>query len=164
MSQLDSPWHLEAFDVAAACACACLLLGVGACATTVNPVKVERLIGAPVLEPRAEGCSVDIVEEGTAYAKASREVGTVSLAWSTAQMREQGQAYAYKTLSTATCEAGAHAVLHLRALPRAFNEGMLFEGVLVVLLDSKGEPLVGRATGTAQSGPGLGSSVPDAGP
>ena len=55
-------------------------------------------------------------------------------------------------------------MLHLRALPRAFNEGMLFEGVLVVLLDSKGEPLVGRATGTAQSGPGLGSSVPDAGP
>jgi hypothetical protein len=122
-----------------------------ACITTVNPVKYERFVGAPVLQPRGEGCYVDIVEDGTEFKKPHKEMGTVVLDWSVNQMKEQGPDYAMKTLRTAACEEGAHAVVHLRALPKGFNEGMLYEGILAVILDENGDPLAGKTTGTATS-------------
>ncbi|MDP2344446.1 MAG: hypothetical protein Q8O67_26045 [Deltaproteobacteria bacterium] len=132
---------------------------VAGCITTVNPVKYDRFTGAPVLQPRGEGCYVDIVEDGTKFTKPYKEMGTLVLDWSANQMKEQGSEYALKTLRTAACEEGAHAVIHMRALPKGFNEGMLYEGVLVVLLDENGDPLAGKSMGTSASHSG--TAAPD---
>ena len=43
----------------------------------------------------------------------------------------------------------------MRALPRGFNEGMIYEGDLAVLLDENGDPLQGKSTGTASSTSGV---------
>lgn len=48
----------------------------------------------------------------------------------------------------------------MRALPRGFNEGVLYEADLAVLLDEKGEMLIGAATATSSSsGEVTGTSV-----
>ena len=145
-------------------AVAVVVVSAAACITTVNSVKYERFTGAPVLQARGEGCSVDIVDDGTKFDRPHKEMGSVVLEWSATQMREQGPDYAMKTLRTAACEEGAHVVLNMRALPRGFNEGMVFEGVLAVLLDENGEPLAGKMTGTSVSHSGSSNDDVDAGP
>ncbi len=128
-----------------------VVVAAGACMTLINPVKIQRAPGAPVLEARDDGCSVEIVDDGTPFTKPHQELGTIVLEWSATQMKDQGPEAALKTLRAAACEAGAHVVLQMRALPRGPNEGMVFDGTLAVLLDDKGQPLVGKATGTALS-------------
>lgn len=133
---------------------ACLFVAVAACAgciTTVNPVVFSRETGAPTVPARADGCSVDVVDDGAKFDRPHKLLGHVVLEWSASQMKDQGPDYALKTLKSAACEQGAHVVLNMRALPRGFNEGMIYEGDLAVLLDEKGDPLQGKATGTAAS-------------
>lgn len=141
-----------------------VLASVVGCITTVNPVVFTRETGAPTVESRADNCPVDIVDDGTKFDRPHKVLGHVVLEWSAGQMKDQGPDYALRTLKTAACEQGAHAVLNMRALPRGFNEGMIYEGDLAVLLDENGEPLTGKATGTAVSHGGIDSDAADAGP
>jgi len=123
----------------------------GACATLVNPVAFTSEPGAPTLEPRPDGCSVDISDENGPPPRPHRVIGRLELSWSPDRIKEQGAEGALKTLRTAACEHGGHLVLNMRALPRGFNEGVLYEADLAVLLDEKGEMLIGAATATSSS-------------
>ncbi len=130
------------------------------CITTVNPVTFKRETGAPTLPERADGCAVEIYEDGQTPERAHKILGRAELSWSATQMKEQGPEYAMKTLRTAVCENGGHYLVNMRALPRGFNEGMLYEGDVAVLVDEQGEPITGQATGTSVSHDG--SSLSDA--
>lgn len=149
--------RLKGLSLAALCT-------LGACATTVNPVVFTREFAAPTLASRADNCPVDVVEEGNAFDRPHKLLGHVVLEWSATQMKEQGPEYAYKTLKAAACEQGGHAVINLRGLPRGFNEGMIYEGDIVALLDEHGEVLTGKATGTAASHEGTSTSSPPSSP
>ncbi len=127
------------------------LASVAGCITTVNPVSFTRDTGAPTVEPRADNCPVDVIDDGTRYTRPHKVLGHIVLEWSANQVREQGPDYALRTLKSAACEQGAHVVLNMRALPRGFQEGMLYEGDIAVLLDDNGEILQGHATGTSVS-------------
>ena len=139
------------------CAALALLLGslVGGCITTINPVTYKRDTGAPVMPERPEGCAVEIFDENQTAPRAVKVLGRVELAWSQDQVQEQGQDYAMKTLKAAVCEQGGHYILNLRALPRGFRQGMLFEGDVAVIVDDAGVPLQGVATGTSSSSDGV---------
>jgi hypothetical protein len=126
-----------------------------ACITTVNAVGYKPLADAPALEPRAEGCAVEIFDENEKPSHPFQVIGRMELSWSQRQMEEQGPEYAMKTLKTAVCEQGGHYLLDMRALPRGFKEGMLFEGDVAVILGDDGKPLQGVATGTASSTEGV---------
>ena len=126
-----------------------------ACLTLVNPVTFTRSLGAPTLPARADNCPVEIYEDGQPFAKAHKLLGHVVVEWSATQLKEQGIDKALRTLKNAACDVGAHAVINMRALPRGFNEGMIYEGDVVALLDDQGEPLLGKATGTAESHGGI---------
>jgi len=126
-----------------------------ACLTLVNPVTFTREHGAPTLPARADNCPVEIYDEGQAFEKAHKLLGHVVLEWSATQFKEQGADTALRTLKNAACDVGAHVVINMRALPRGFNEGMIYEGDLVALLDDKDDPLRGKATGTVESHGGI---------
>jgi hypothetical protein len=125
------------------------------CITTINPVVYKRDTGAPVMPERPEGCVVEIFDENQTAPRAVKVLGRIELAWSQDQVQEQGQEYAMKTLKTAACEQGGHYILNMRALPRGFRQGMLFEGDLAVIVDDAGVPLQGVATGTSSSSDGV---------
>jgi hypothetical protein len=126
-----------------------------ACITTVNHVDFKPAIGAPTLPERAEGCAVEIFDENQTPPRPHQVLGRLELSWSAQQVKEQGPDYAMKTLKTAVCERGGHYLLGMRALPRGYNEGMLFEGEIAVITDDDGNPLQGVATGTASSSDGV---------
>lgn len=131
-----------------------------ACATLVNPVSFTSEPDAPILEPRPDGCSVEISDENGPPARPHKVIGRLELSWSATRIKEQGAEGALKTLRTAACEHGGHYVLNMRALPRGFNEGVMYEADLAVLLDEKGEMLIGAATATSSSsGEVTGTSV-----
>lgn len=134
------------------------------CITTVNPVVFTRETGAPSLPSRADNCPVDVVDDGTPFKRPHKLLGHVVLEWSASQMKDQGPDYALRTLKSAACEQGAHAVINMRALPRGFNEGMIYEGDLVAVLDENGEPLQGKTTGTASSGSDVTQAPPPSPP
>jgi hypothetical protein len=141
-----------------------VVAALAACITTVNPVRFTRETGAPTLPSRADNCPVDIVDDGTKFTRPHKLIGHVVLEWSATQMKDQGPDYALRTLRSAACEQGAHVVINMRALPRGFNEGMIYEGDLAVLLDENGDPLQGKMTGTSVSHGGTDAEAPDAGP
>ncbi len=128
-----------------------VVAGCAGCITTVNPVLFTRETGAPTLSSRADNCPVDVIDDGTRFDRPHKLLGHVVLEWSASQLKDQGADKALRTLMNAACDVGAHVVINMRALPRGFNEGMIYEGDLAVLLDEKGDPLEGKATGTAVS-------------
>lgn len=131
------------------------LFVVVGCITTVNPVTYVRDTGAPTVPARADGCAVDIVKDGAVFDRPHKVLGHLSLEWSQSRIESQGAEGALRTLKSAACEEGAHVVLNMRALPRGFKEGMLYEGDLAVLLDDNGDPMTGKSTGTAVSHGGV---------
>ena len=131
------------------------ILGTGGCITTINPVIFKRDTGAPPMPERPEGCAVEIFDENEKPPRPYKVLGRIELSWTQQQLKDQGPEYAMKTLRTATCEYGGHYILNLRALPRGYLQGMLFEGDLAVMLDDAGEPMQGRATGTSTSSDGV---------
>lgn len=144
---------------------ALVVVTAGACATLVNPVTFTSEPGAPTLEPRPDGCSVEISDENGPPPRPHRLIGRLELSWSPDRIKEQGAEGALKTLRTAACEHGGHYVLNMRALPRGFNEGVLYEADLAVLLDENGDMLIGAATATSSSSAGVtGTSVDTATP
>ena len=138
------------------------LAATAGCITTVNAVEFKHAVGAPVIPERAEGCAVEIFDENETPPRPYQVLGELTLSWSQRQMEEQGPDYAMKTLKTAVCERGGHYLLNMRALPRGFKEGMLFEGTIAVILDDDGNPLQGVATGTASSSDSVTAPSPTA--
>ncbi len=136
-----------------------VLVATVACATLVNPVVFISAADAPLLEARPEGCTVEITDENGPPPRPHRVIGRLELSWSADRIKEQGAEGALKTLRTAACEHGGHYVTNMRALPRGFNEGVLYEADLAVLLDEKGELLIGAATATSSSTGGLGETA-----
>ena len=112
-----------------------VLLALTSCLTALNPVRFTPVMDAPVLAERAEGCAVEIIEQGQTLARPHRVIGHVVLEWSGEQQRDQGLQGAQKTLRQAVCERGAHFIVDFRALPRGFGSGVLYEGDIAVLLD-----------------------------
>lgn len=148
------------FVCAAAGVVASLSMGPG-CITALNPVVYERALGAPQVPARPDGCAVIILDENEHADRPTKTLGRITLEWSANQMKDQGQEKALETLKAAACENGAHYVLDMRALPRGYQQGMVFEGDLAVLVDEKGEPMQGHTTGTASSTAEVtGSEVP----
>lgn len=123
----------------------------GGCVTTVNPVIFKVDADAPVLPERAEGCAVEIFDENETPPQKSKTFGRIELSWSQSQLTDQGPEGALRTLRSAVCERGGHYVLNLRALPRGFKEGMLYEGDVAVIVDDDGKPLMGISSNSATS-------------
>ena len=111
-------------------------------------VVYEPAADAPVVEPRAEGCAVEIVQDGLTSSRASQTLGHIRMEWSTEQMRTQGHDGAVKSLKAAACERGAHLVLGLRVLPRTPDPGAVYDADLAVLIDEAGKPLQPKSMAT----------------
>lgn len=139
---------------------AAFLSGSMSCLTTVNPVVFKPDADAPTLPERAEGCAVEIYDENEKPARPFKTFGRIELSWSQQQLTEQGPEGAMKTLKLAVCERGGHYIVNMRALPRGFKEGMLFEGDLAYIVDADGQPLMGVSSGSATSKSGVGDSEP----
>lgn len=139
------------------------LLVVSACVTTVNPVTFKADADAPLLPERPDGCAVEIFDENDKPPQAYKTFGRVELSWSQSQLTDQGPEGAMRTLRAAVCERGGHYVVNLRALPRGFKEGMLYEGDVAFIVDADGKPLMGVSSGTATSSAGI-SEAPAAAP
>lgn len=134
------------------------LLAATACLTTVNPVVFKPDADAPTLPERAEGCAVEIYDENEKPERPFKTFGRIELSWTQQQVNEQGPEGAMKTLKLAVCERGGHYIVNMRALPRGFKEGMLFEGDIAYIVDADGKPLMGVSSGSATSKSGVGDS------
>lgn len=137
-----------------------LALLATSCLTTVNPVVFRPDTDAPALPERAEGCAVEIYDENQQPARPFKTFGHIELSWSQQQLTEQGPEGALKTLKLAVCERGGHYIVNMRALPRGFKEGMLFEGDVAYIVDDDGQPLMGVASGSATSKATAGEESP----
>jgi hypothetical protein len=133
---------------------------LAACLTTVNPVTFKPDADAPTLPERAEGCAVEIYDENEKPARPYKTFGHIELSWSQQQLTEQGPEGAMKTLKLAVCERGGHYIVNMRALPRGFKEGMLFEGEVAYIVGADGQPLMGVSSGSATSKAGVGAGEP----
>jgi hypothetical protein len=127
------------------------VLSCSACVTFINPVSFTMAADAASLPARPDGCFVEVSDENTPPTRPYRIVGRLSLDWDATRMREQGEAGALKTLKSSACEYGGHFVMNMRALPRGFAQGVVYEADLAVLLDEQGQPVIGTQTNTASS-------------
>lgn len=119
-----------------------LAAAIGACLTTYNRYKYTAIDGAPAVEPRPEGCHVDVVEEGDKIGRPHADIGRIELRFPQAKLKEQGPEGAIKTLKAAACENGAYFVKDLRALPTGVGDpGLVYEGTLATLLGDDGQPM-----------------------
>jgi hypothetical protein len=139
---------------------ALVLCAATSCLTTVNPVVFKPDADAPTLPERAEGCAVSVYDENQQPERPYKTFGRIELSWSAQQIAQQGPEGAMKTLKLAVCERGGHYIVNLRALPRGFKEGMLFEGEVAYIIDADGRPLVGVESGSATSKSGVGDTSP----
>jgi hypothetical protein len=134
--------------VVAAAAVTAVVSATSSCLATINGVVYEPLPDAPVVAPRAEGCAIEVVEDGSTASRTNRTIGHIRMEWSTDQMRTQGHDGALKSLKAEACERGAHLVLGLRVLPRAPDPGAVYDADLAVLLDESGQILQPRSMAT----------------
>lgn len=111
-----------------------------ACLTLVNRPKVVLRADAPLLEPRATNCNVEIVEEGQRLTRPHLDFGDVVLEWPRDRVAQQGAEVAMRTLRETACENGAFFVHNVRALTTG-EAGFVYEGTLATLLDDAGRPL-----------------------
>ncbi len=123
-------------------------VGGPSCLATLNGVVFEPAADAPVVEPRADGCSVEIFEDGGPPARPNKKIGHLQMVWSPEQMSTQGHDGALKSLASAACVRGAHLVLGLRVLPRTPDPGVVYDGDLAVLLDDNGQPYKPKSMAT----------------
>lgn len=137
-----------------------LLCAATSCLTAVNPVVLTPDADAPTLPERAEGCAVEIYDENQRPEQPYKTFGRIELSWSEQQIAQQGPEGAMKTLKLAVCGRGGHYIVNMRALPRGFNEGMLFEGDIAYIIDADGRPLMGIESGSAASKSGVGDTSP----
>jgi hypothetical protein len=122
-----------------------------ACLTTYNRPKFTAIDGAPAVEPRPDGCHVDVFEDGSKVDRKHAELGRVVLDWPQAKLKEQGPEGAINTLKAAACENGAFLVKDVRALSTgAVESGLVYEGTFATLLGDDGLPLNARR---ADAGP-----------
>jgi len=135
------------------------LCAATSCLTTVNPVVFKADADAPTLPERAEGCAVEIYDENQKPERPFKTFGRIELSWSQQQLTEQGPEGAMKTLKLAVCERGGHYIVNMRALPRGFKEGMLFEGDIAYIVDADGRPLMGVSSGSSTSKSGVGDAT-----
>lgn len=116
-----------------------------ACLTTYNRPKFTPVDGAPLVEPRPEGCHVDVFEDGSKVDRKHVELGRVVLEWPTAKMKEQGAEGAIKTLQASACEKGAFIVKDVRGLSMgAVDSGLVYEGTFATLVGDDGLPINAR--------------------
>lgn len=111
------------------------------CITTYNSVKLRPRDDAPAVEKRADGCHVDIFQDGEPVSRPHADLGAVELDWPLKKLQEQGPEGAIATLKAFACEKGAFIIKDLRALPMGVGEGMIYEGTLATLLGPDGRPL-----------------------
>jgi hypothetical protein len=111
-----------------------------ACLTTYNPYRWTPKLEAPPVEPRPDGCHVDVFEDGERVPRPHTDIGTVVLEWPQSKIKEQGPEGAIKTLKSAACETGAFIIKDMRALPAGIN-GLVYEATLATLLGDDGQPL-----------------------
>lgn len=136
-----------------------LLAAAGACLTTYNRVDWSLLPEAPPVERRAEGCHVDLFEDGQEVTRPHRDLGRAVLNWPQDKLKEQGPEGAIATLKTAACERGAFIIKDLRALTTGREAGLVYEATFATLLGDDGEPLnlirpdAGPAAGDAGAAP-----------
>lgn len=136
-------------------------LGLIACLTAYNRYQWKPLAGAPVVEPRPEGCHVDVFDDGQKVDRPHVELGRIVMEFPQAKLKEQGAAGAIKTLQAAACENGAFLIKDLRALSTgAVNAGLVYEGTLATLLGEDGQPMNLRRT---DAGPPPDPAAPVAG-
>ncbi|MCC7071346.1 MAG: hypothetical protein IT383_08485 [Deltaproteobacteria bacterium] len=118
-----------------------LTLGASACLTTVNKPKLIASASAPAVDKRADGCHVDVYQDGEEVQRPHAVIGTVALDWPQKKIEEQGPEGAIATLKAFACENGAFLIKDLRALAMGVGEGMIYEGTFATLLDDKGKPI-----------------------
>lgn len=124
--------------------CGTLAIAV-ACLTTYNRPKFTPVDGAPLVEPRPEGCHVDVFEDGSKVPRPHKDLGRVVLEWPTSKLKEQGAEGAIRTLQASACEKGAFLVKDVRGLSMgAVDSGLVYEGTFATLLGEDGEPLNAR--------------------
>jgi hypothetical protein len=128
-----------------------MLSSTTSCLTVINPVTFALAADATTLPARPDGCFVEVSDENTPPTRPYQIVGRLTLDWDATRMREQGEAGALKTLKSSACEYGGHFVMNMRALPRGFAQGVIYEADLAVLLDEQGHPVIGTQTNTASS-------------
>jgi hypothetical protein len=151
MKRLASVASLAVLTVVAAVGAAVSAVALTACLTAYNRPKYTPLEGAPAVEPRPEGCSVDVFEDGTPVDRPHADLGRVVLDWPQAKVKEQGPEGAIRTLKAAACENGAFLVKDVRALSTgAVESGLVYEGTLATLLGPDGQPMNPRR---ADAGP-----------
>ena len=128
--------------LAALAALTIVALGLVACLTAYNRYKWTPLNGAPAVEPRAEGCHVDVFEDGQKVDRPHVDIGSIVMEFPQSKLKEQGPEGAIKTLQAAACENGAFIIKDLRALSTgAVDKGLVYEGTLATLLGDDGQPL-----------------------
>lgn len=120
--------------------CALSLLA-GSCITAINNAKLKPIEGAPEVEKRADGCHVEVFQDGEAVTRPHADLGTVELDWPKKKIEEQGPEGAINTLKAFACEKGAFVIKDLRALAMGVGEGMIYEATFATLLGEDGKPL-----------------------
>lgn len=132
-----------------------------ACITTYNKPKLTLLEGAPAVEQRADGCHVDVYQDGEEVPRPHAVLGSVELDWPQKKIEEQGPEGAISTLKAYACENGAFLIKDLRALSMGVGEGMIYEGTFATLLDDSGKPLNAKgAPVAADAGPASETTAP----
>lgn len=127
-----------------------------ACLTTYNRPKYTPIDGAPAVEPRPEGCHVDVFEDGSKVARPHADLGRIVLDWPHAKLKEQGPEGAINTMKTSACENGAFLVKDVRALSTgAVESGLVYEGTLATLLGDDGQPLNARKSDAGPIAPAI---------
>ena len=117
-------------------------LATVACLTAYNRYRWTALEGAPMVEPRAAGCHVDVFDDGQWVDRPHIELGHIVMEFSRSQLHEQGQARALETLRSAACEHGAFVIKDVRALPMgSLQRGLVYQATLATLVDADGQPI-----------------------
>lgn len=117
------------------------VVGAAGCVTAYNRYAWSALDDAPAVEPRPEGCHVDVFEDGQEVTRPHADLGRVVLEWPKAKLDEQGPEGAITTLKAAACEHGAFIIKDLRALPRGPSEGLVYDATFATLLGEDGRPI-----------------------
>lgn len=138
-------------------------IGGAGCVTAYNRYAWTALDDAPAVEPRPDGCHVDVFEDGQKVTRPHAELGRVVLEWPKAKLDEQGPEGAITTLKAAACEHGAFIIKDLRALPRGPSEGLVYDATFATLLGKDGRPLNPKLEKPgAGASPGAGDAAPTA--
>lgn len=130
------------------------------CITTFNKPKLTPAEGAPEVLRRADGCNVDVYQDGEAVPRKHADLGAVELDWPQKKIEEQGPEGAIATLKAFACEKGAFVVKDLRVLAMGVGEGMIYQATFATLLDDDGRPLNAKSEPASDGGPAGANCAP----